>query len=228
MAYIDSKRPADRAASVAGVIAVHAALGYALIIGLKATGVIPAEDPPLIGGTVVEPLPLPPPPKPDPKIENRVETSNPVYTPDTVIKLNPAPSDFEMTDILPDPGGYVAPISGPDVGPAGPPSLPPLPLAFDPVSAKPRNNAAQWITEADYKTSWINREMAGTAGFRLSISANGQVEGCQITRSTGHSALDEATCSLVTRRAKFEPARGSDGAKVAGTYSSSVRWQIPE
>ena len=228
MAYIDSKRPADRAASVGGVIAVHAALGYALIIGLQATGIIPAEDPPLLGGTVVEPLPLPPPPKPDPKIENKVETASPLYTPDTIIKLNPAPSDFEITDILPDPGGYVAPNAVPDIGPAGALILPPLPPALDPVSAKPRNDAARWITEADYKTSWINREMAGTAGFRLSIGANGQVEGCQITRSTGHSALDEATCSLVTRRAKFDPARGSDGSKVTGTYSSSVLWRIPE
>ncbi|MCL4674383.1 MAG: energy transducer TonB, partial [Sphingomonadaceae bacterium] len=84
------------------------------------------------------------------------------------------------------------------------------------------------ITESDYKTSWINRGWAGSAGFRLQVGANGRVEGCQITRSTGHTALDEATCALVTKRARFDPARNGNGDKVSGSYTSSVLWQIPE
>lgn len=227
MAYSDSRRPADRAASVAGVIAVHAALGYALVIGLQATGVIPADDPPLVGGTVVDPLPLPPPPKPEDPVKDPVATPSEVYLPDTTIKLNSAPSGVDTTELIPEPGGYIAPMPGPAVGTADP-ILPEPPPLFDPVSARPRNDAARWITESDYKTSWINREMMGTAGFRLAISASGQVEGCQITRSTGHSALDEATCALLMRRAKFEPAKDTSGQRVAGTYASSVRWQIPE
>lgn len=225
MAYTDNKRPADRAASVAGVIAVHAALGYALVVGLQFTGVIPAEDPPFEGTTVVEPLPLPPPPKPTP--DAKTPTDSKVYTPPTTFTLNDSDnSEIDTTDLFPPPGDIVLkPAPGLTLIPK--PGPPPAP-AFDPVSAKARNDPARWITESDYKTSWINREMMGTAGFRLSIGADGQVEGCQITRSTGHTALDEATCALVTRRAKFDPARDSAGEKTAGTYTSSVRWQIPE
>jgi protein TonB len=31
----------------------------------------------------------------------------------------------------------------------------------------------------------------------------------------------------VTRRARFRPASDENGHKVAGSYSNSVRWQIP-
>ncbi|WP_324262548.1 TonB family protein [Altererythrobacter sp. H2] len=224
MAYTDSKRPADRAASVAGVIAVHAALGYALVIGLQFTGVIPPPEPRLKGETVVDPIPLPPPPKPTP--DTKTPTDSKVYTPDTVITINTNDSAIDATTVLPPPGDIVVkPIPGPTIIPSPGPSITP---AAEAVAAKARNNPHGWITEADYKTSWINRGYAGTAGFRLAIGASGRVEGCQITRSTGHTALDEATCSLVTRRARFEPARNGTGDKVPGSYASSVLWQIPD
>jgi hypothetical protein len=48
-----------------------------------------------------------------------------------------------------------------------------------------------------------------------------------ITRSTGHDALDEATCRLLRQRAEFSPAKDSSGRIVPGSYSSSVNWRIP-
>lgn len=223
MAYLDSKRPADRAASVAGVIAVHAALGYALVVGLQFTGVIPTEEPRLTGETIVDPVPLPPPPDPTPDKNTPTETK--VYTPDTVITVNTNSSDIDTTIILPPPGDIIKDPAGPVIIPSPGPA--PKPVA-EAIAAKARNNPGEWITESDYKTSWINRGWAGSAGFRLQVGANGRVEGCQITRSTGHTALDEATCALVTKRARFNPARNGDGDKVSGSYTSSVLWQIPE
>lgn len=224
MAYLDSKRPADRAASVAGVIAVHAALGYALVVGLQFTGVIPTEEPRLKGETIVDPVPLPPPPD-KPKPDEETPTDSPIYTPPTTLTINTNSSDIDTTVVLPPPGDIIKAPAGPEIIPSPGPASKPIAEA---IAAKARNNPGEWITESDYKTSWINRGWAGNAGFRLQVGANGRVEGCQITRSTGHTALDEATCELVTRRAKFEPARNGDGEKVPGSYSSSVRWQIPE
>ena len=64
--------------------------------------------------------------------------------------------------------------------------------------------------------------------MRKLIAASGRVESCTITGSSGHPELDRATCELVARRARFDPAKDSSGAKVSGTYTSSVRWQLPE
>lgn len=224
MAYLDNKRPADRAASVAGVIAVHAALGYALVVGLQFTGVLPEPDGPLIGETIVDPVPLPPPPDKS-KPDTKTPTDSKIYTPPTTLTLNNTDSEIDTTIVLPPPGELIKEPAGPVIIPSPGPG--PTPVA-EAIAAKARNNPGEWITEADYKTSWINRGWAGSAGFRLQVGADGRVQGCQITRSTGHAALDEATCALVTRRARFDPARNGAGDKVSGSYASSVLWQIPE
>lgn len=224
MAYTDNKRPADRAASVAGVIAIHAALGYALVIGLQFTGVIPTPEPQFEGTTVVDPIPLPPPPGPNPDQNTPVDSK--VYTPETVLTINTNDTQIDATTVLPPPGDIVVkPIAGPIIIPSPGPAITPVEEA---IAVKARNNPGGWITEADYKSSWINRGYAGTAGFRLAIGASGRVEGCQITHSTSHAVLDEATCALVTKRTRFDPARNGAGDKVPGNYASSVLWQIPD
>ena len=141
----------------------------------------------------------------------------------------PAPR-FDSTDIilpptppLPTPGPTLGldPVPTPRVTPTQPPVGPS-------VGAKPRNDPSAWISTDDYRSSWINREMTGTARFRLEIAANGRVTNCTITGSTGHSALDQATCQLLERRAKFQPARTGSGEPIAGSYESAVRWVLPD
>ena len=49
-----------------------------------------------------------------------------------------------------------------------------------------------------------------------------------MTRSTGNGQLDAATCRYIERRARFEPATDESGAKVIGSYTGTVKWEIPE
>ena len=148
----------------------------------------------------------------------------PVVVPFRPIDLSPDRPKVDATDIvLPTADLLPKVIPLPTPGP----SMRPTP-AVEPVPARPRNDPGLWVTEADYRSSWINREMVGTARFRLQVGTSGKVEGCAITGSSGYSELDRATCDLVARRAKFEPAKSSDGERIAGTYISSVRWQLPE
>ena len=84
------------------------------------------------------------------------------------------------------------------------------------------------MTESDYRTVWINREWTGTARFSLKINASGRVTGCEITRSTGHNALDNATCELIAKRARFNAATDANGQAVASTYSNAISWELPD
>jgi protein TonB len=84
------------------------------------------------------------------------------------------------------------------------------------------------VTNADYRSSWINREYTGTASFSVRVGANGRVEACSITGGSAPQELKDATCSLIQRRARFKPATNGNGDDVAGNYSSTVRWEIPE
>ncbi|WP_188644729.1 TonB family protein [Tsuneonella deserti] len=223
MAYLQHSNWRERPGAVAAVVAIHAALGYALVTGLSFSQIVETIDNPL-GYEVQVPLD-PPPPPPRPERSQDATLTDPIVTapipPLDLIPERPlvetTPTVLPTTDLLP----KVIPTPTPL------PSARPDPL-LAPKAASPRNDPGTWITEGDYRSSWINRELVGTVRFRLEITASGRAGTCTVTGSSGHRELDRATCDLVTRRARFEPARDQAGAATEGTYSSSVRWQLPE
>lgn len=229
MAYVNhTNRPNPTA--LAGAIAIPAAVGALLVVGLAVTK--SRVDPDVLTGwqltdpPTIEPLPKPEPPKatePTPKVTQAVPArpqSLPILpsVPQTNIDLG---SNAPITNLPKFDSGALGPVDFglPKVAPAA---------TLDPVTASPRGEPGRWITNDDYRTSWINRGFSGVAGFALAIDAQGRISDCTITRSTGHDALDAATCRLLERRARFDPARDGAGDPVAGTYRSSVNWQIPE
>ncbi len=230
MAYVDQGGQANRKTAIAGVAIIHSVIGTVLVLGLATKVFVPEEDIPFKGVNVEVELPKPPPPdpKPDqkeqtPPKDNRIFISQPINdipTDSAVMDATdePSASDEILKDLLPPAGSG----TGSGVDPS------PTPPGFDPVAAKPSNNAGLWVTNDDYRDSWVNRGFEGMASFSVTVGTNGRVIDCEITASTGHRALDRATCQLVKRRARFEPALNSNGEKVTDTYSKSILWQLPE
>ena len=228
MNYVAQSRTPNAGALI-GSLAIPAGVGALLITSLAVTYVLPVPDENPEGFTV-KPTPIDPPPEkvePELPIEKTIpQPKAPDFTaPTPPITLTAGPQlTFEPCEpvdigLIPTPSGI-----GEEIAPPGPaPS--PLP---DPLAATPKGDTGRWITTSDYRTSWINRGFAGTASFTLEIDARGRVSGCTITGSTGHAVLDGATCRLLERRARFNPARDSAGDPVSGSYSSAATWQIPE
>lgn len=221
MSYIDQAQdPRRSATALVGVVAIHAAIGLGLIVGLTVSGMVPEED----GWDpfTLTPDPLPKPPPPEPAKQETKESF--VTVPPTPLKaLNDDPVEVvvkpidEPRELIRDPGPLVEPVVEPTVKPA-----------FTPRRARPSNNAARWITNDDYPARALRAEAEGLAGYRLIVSTNGQVSACEVTRSTGNGQLDDATCDFIARRARFEPATDETGAKVVGSYTGTVKWEIPE
>ncbi|MFN3619596.1 energy transducer TonB [Sphingorhabdus sp.] len=92
---------------------------------------------------------------------------------------------------------------------------------------KPRGNPGLWVTMNDYPSVALQKEMEGISGFSLIVGPDGSVSDCMITSSSGFSELDEATCTNVKRRARFEPAVDASGNLTTGKYANRVRWKIP-
>lgn len=226
MTYASANRRPSPAA-LAGAFGIPGAFGALLIAGLAVT-VVTVPDKPNPKGRFIDTVPLPPPPPPEPDApttHKKLPTTpvpNPI--PDTPRPPIDGPIIFDGPVIIPTtPGGTDGPIvTGGIPGPV--PSASP----YTPVSARPKGNAGKWVTNDDYRPRWIMEELSGTARFNLQIDARGKVTGCTITRSTGHAPLDGATCDLVSKRARFDAARDSSGKPVAGSYSGSVTWRIPE
>lgn len=223
MSYLDQAHdPRRRATALATTAAVHAAIGVAVVTGLSVAGyrTIDTYDP-IIQFPVEQdpPEPTPPSPQPDDPVVSLPKAPEPpiVIEPpvaDTVYK------PLEQTDLarvevnrLPD---AVA-------------TLPPRPQpSFTPKRATPSNNAASWISNDDYPRRALVDEAEGSVGYRLVIGTTGRVSSCELTRASGNRSLDETTCLLITSRARFEPATDETGARVLGTFTGSVRWEIPE
>jgi protein TonB len=54
------------------------------------------------------------------------------------------------------------------------------------------------------------------------------VRSCTVTGSSGFPNLDKAACDNISHRARFEPAADDGGQRIAGTYSGTIRWVIPQ
>ena len=222
MAYIDQTQDfRKRAAAIGGVVAIHAAIGLAVVTGLTVTGLTPPVD-------TWDPFTLTPEvkPTPQPTEQPKQQTQESQITAPTP-RLDPIPDrtdDFPVADPVFDDRPFVV-----DPGPAieQPVEAHPSP-SFTPRLARPRNAPSSWLSTDDYPRGPLVDEVEGVAAYRLIVGTTGRVSACEITRSTGNAQLDAATCKFIERRARFEPATDETGAKVVGSFTGTVKWEIPE
>jgi TonB family protein len=116
------------------------------------------------------------------------------------------------------------------IGATGNPSSAQDVASMPPVSRpdpKPRGNPGNWATANDYPSIALQMEIEGTTGFSVTVGPDGRVSECVITSSSGSPELDTATCTNVTRRARFEPALDASGTPTTGKYANRIRWQLP-
>ena len=219
MAYADQEVSGNKIAAFVVVALLHLLVGYALVTGLayegfkqvmkKVTTVDIKKDEP-------KKEEKPPPPKKD-------VAPPPIVVPPPLVNINTRPPDIDTTPKpLPPPPPNLAPNPAP-AAPAAPP-----PPKFTPKGAVPKGAPGNWATTNDYPTRALREERAGTTSFRVSVSADGRVSSCSITGSSGSPDLDEATCSNVTRRARFTPATDGEGNPTTGSYQGRIRWVIPD
>lgn len=222
MAYADQEMSTNRIIALIIVALIHIGIGYALVTGLayeatkniieRVTTVDIEEPPP------PEEPDEPPPPEPD-------TAPPPPVAPPPPISIAPAPPQIQTQPTIPPPAPPVLRVP-PPAPPAPPP--PPPPPARPAKAAEPRNNPGGWITDRDYRSSWVNRDYAGTVSFTVRVGTNGRVESCSVTGGSAPQELKDASCRLIQRRARFRAATDGSGNKVTDTYSAAIRWQIPE
>lgn len=108
------------------------------------------------------------------------------------------------------------------------PPAPPPPRAAIVRAPQPRTPLQQLISADDYPGSALRQGHQGRVAFILDVGADGRVHGCTITGSSGSSALDNATCAIMRRRARFTPAIDSNGMPAAGRVGDEIEWVLPQ
>lgn len=83
------------------------------------------------------------------------------------------------------------------------------------------------INADDYPFQARRHGWEGTVVADLAISARGSVDKCDVVKSSGYKLLDDATCSILTKRARFKPARDKDGNAVADVFRTpEIGWHV--
>lgn len=218
MAYADQAPMSTRKiVAIALVALLHAALGYAFITGLAFNVVKKVAQDLKTFDVVEEPPPpeeLPPPPPPDQPVEPPPMVAPPPIVQAPVVMAPPIATVREAPP----------PVITPTAPPAPPP--PPAPPRVS-QAAGARGNPAQWVTSDDYPPSSIRNEEEGTVAVTWDINTEGRIENCRVTSSSGHPALDDATCRLLTRRGRYTAAKDENGNPIRSSASRRVRWEIP-
>ena len=106
------------------------------------------------------------------------------------------------------------------------PPLLPKPVGIN-RPLKPKRYSADWGGPPPYPAGPLRDGIEGTVGFTLQVDANGRPTDCAVTSSSGNVELDAFACSTLMKRAKFDP-KLVDGVPVPSTYSTSVRWVLPQ
>lgn len=228
MAYADQKMSSGRITAIVIVALLHALLGYAFVTGLAYNVIKKAAEDLKTFDVVEEPPPPEEEPPPPPPEQPQVETPPPpVVSPPPIVRTQIETPQIQT--VRQAPPVIITPKAAPaPPAPPAPPPPPPPPPPQKVQAAKARANLASYVSDADYPDSAIRNEEQGTTGFRLEIGPDGRVTNCTITRSSGSSALDNTTCRIMRSRARFTPARDNQGNPTTDTYSTSIRWVLPE
>jgi protein TonB len=208
MSYAQRKElSGNRTLAIIIVAVLQFALGYAIVTGLAYNVIKQAADN-LKTFDVEE---QPPPPQKQP------ETPPPVVAPPPIVRTAPIEAPVIQT---------VREAPPPVITPQAPPAPPPPPPAKITKAQSARGSLQSLISADDYPDSALRNEETGTVVVRLHIGTNGRVSGCDVVQSSGHTALDNATCRLLSSRARYTPAKLSDGQPTTDTDTARITWRI--
>ena len=159
----------------------------------------------------------PPPQKPPPPPKDMPKVPPPPVTPPPLVRMEAPPPPIQTVTAPP-----IPPVVTPPPAPAPPP--PP----HKTVSAQSAKGDLRSLFSADdYPAAAQSAGAEGTAQASLTVGPDGRVIGCNLIRSSGNSSLDSATCNILRRRAKFTPARDSNGNPTTDTVTTPpIVWRL--
>lgn len=213
MSYAQKKQlSGNPAVSIFLTIVVVGTLMYAIITGLAYNVIKHAAE--NLKTFDVQEAPPPPEQPPPPPPKDIPQLPPPPVSMKPIVETNIAPAPI-MT--APPPPMHVE-------APPAPPPPPPPAIVTKAQSA--RGNLQGLFSGDDYPQDALRNEETGRVTVRLTIGTSGRVDNCSVISSSGSRSLDSATCRILTSRARFTPAKLSNGQPTTDTYTQTIVWQL--
>lgn len=84
--------------------------------------------------------------------------------------------------------------------------------------------AGMTVSVRDYPSDALKRGEEGRTEFRFLVNTSGTVQDCEVTLSSGSTALDTRSCEIMAR-GRFRPARDAQGNAVPEHWRSAITWR---
>jgi len=219
IAAANQARPivAGRAIGIGLVLALHVAIGYALVHGLARKEVDIAR-PPIVASIVDQAPPKPPEPPAPPPPSFAPPPQMFVPPPEVRIKTPPPPTTRAVTAVTaerPPPAPPPAPVAV-----AAPPAPPPR----EPVRIGPRLDGAR-SSEPEYPPASRRLGEQGFLIVQVLVDAGGRPTEVKVQQSSGFPRLDQAAVTGIKEHYRFVP--GSiDGRPEAMWFTFKFTWKL--
>lgn len=250
MVHAIDERNRDRMKSVVGVVAFHALLGYALLVGLGFDPVGKVSEQLKMFDVIEKPLPPPPPPTPAPADKDEAKVAKPknaegaaspanlrdtptqIVAPKPVIPI-PVPPPIPAAPVAGQGNAEAAgaaDVPGPGTGSGGVGTGLGSGMNGDGTGGGGGGGArpVRWLSghlgPEDYPRRAFNAGISGTVYLRFVVGTNGRVTDCAVTRSSGNAELDETSCRLIKRRLRYRPAIDRQGRPIPSTIVGKQEW----
>lgn len=217
MAYADQGMSRGKMWALGIAVVIHIFLGYALITGLALKIVKHIVEP--IKSVNIKDTP-PPPDEPPPPPPKDVEIPPFVPPPEVTVASDVPPPITVQSVQAPPPQAYVPPA------PPAPPAAVAPPAPTGPTQGAQLDPRSLTTSEDDYPSASQRAGEEGVVTVTLNINAQGRVDSCAVSATSGFPRLDEKTCQI-SRRFRGKPAL-QNGTPVASQKVQRIRWQIPK
>ncbi len=220
------RNPGKHAVGIGVVLAMHLALGWALVTGL-AQRMVEVIKAPIETKIIEETKPPPPPPPENLPPPPKFAPPPPSFVPPPEVNVNPppAPAPTITTVTVPPPPAPVtiAPPPAPSPVAVAAPPAPPAP----PVRVEPKLDFNK-CAKPEYTTAARRAEVQGTVVVVFTMDTSGNISDARIEKSAGpsreHKTLDRLTLEAVTA-CKGRPGT-LDGKAETLTSRVSYVWKL--
>ena len=198
--HVEKKSTANKATSLAIVIAIHIAGIAGLVAALSSGALIKQlQEIKATVDTQKTPPKAPPPPPPD------------LVKPPPPVAIGP---EFQVATAPPPPVTTVA---------KAPPAPPPKAVA----SSDPLRPIMRTHTLPPYPPISVRLNEQGTTLMEVHITTEGNVDDCKVVQTSSSERLDSAACDYVKSRWRWQPPT-NQGTPTAVSTRVSVKWDLKD
>ena len=222
----------SKAKAIVAVVAVHAALGMAILTGLN-VDVVERVVERLQTIDIRLPLPPPEPPPPPAREQKKVELEegalgkkadpSPIVAPKPRIPVqSPLPAAPVAGSGSATTSGAATAGSGTGAGGSGAGRG----GGGDTSGFTPARRISR-IPDREYRQLSATGLQSGRVGVTIKVNVDGSVSNCRVARTSGDGAIDALMCRLTLSYIRFAPARDNAGRPVAQDVTFYPNWWRP-